>query len=168
MQTNEGVLSKFKEDLKLRNISIDTQNQYLCLARIFLEWSKLEIDELREEDIGEYLNYLADIPKLRASSVNVRNVVIRLLFGTITCDKRFCPKPRVKPIKNGYLKNDKKAFIRYLVELDYAEDNLRNYKWTINCLERFMHEHKKPTYSCAIGEAFLSEFAKTASHTRTV
>lgn len=165
MQTNENILSRFAEDLKLRDYAPKTQKLYLRIAQEFLEWSNQSSKKLKEENIDEYMVYLKNVRGLNSSTVRVRDSVIRLLFGAITGDEKFYPPPRGKFIKNGCLKIDREKFVKYLLEMEYSPKSLENYKWTINCLERFMTERGLKNYSSDIGKSFLIEVAESGYHT---
>jgi site-specific recombinase XerD len=155
MQTTSDILTMYAKNLELRGILEHTQQFYLRVARKFLEWLNRSGEEMKEDDINAYLLHLEKSKNLKSSTLSVRKAVLRLLFGAITGESEFCPPLRFQPIRNGYLKDDKKSFIRYLTDMQYAEKNLDNYKWTLNRLERFMSEQNQPAYSRNIGEKFL-------------
>ena len=166
MQTTTDILTMYAKNLELRGILQHTQQFYLRVAREFLEWLNRSGEEMKEDDINAYLLHLEKSKNLKSSTLTVRKAVLRLLFGSITGKPEFCPSSRVQPLRNGYLKDDKKSFIRYLADMQYAEKNLDNYKWTLNRLERFMQEQKQLNFSHEIGEKFLSEMKK--NHTSSV
>ena len=76
MRTNDQVLSRMAEDLKLRGLAAGTQNDYLMHARIFLEWADRPAESMDEEDIRRYLNYLISEKKLAVSTVNTYNAAL--------------------------------------------------------------------------------------------
>jgi len=164
MQTNDQVLLRFAEDLRLRGLAPITQKHFMWNARVFLEWSNRNTEELGEEDIQNYLTYLTDNRKLRASTVRVRSSAIRLLFGTIFIDGGFSPEPRRKLVKDGCLKESKEGFMRYLHDMGYAKKSQKNYRWVIKCVDQFMHERGYTQYSRTIGEVFLKDAAQSGRY----
>jgi site-specific recombinase XerD len=165
MQTSEHVLSMLAENLKQRGLATITQKQYLRFAREFLEWSGRNLSELDGDDIAHYLTYLANPRRLDASTINVRNVAIRRLFNAVTGAEKFCSEPRRILVKNGCLRDCREAFSRYLLDLGYSKKSLRNYRWTIRCIDQFMVENSLHEYSRSVGERFLDEAAKSGRHT---
>jgi hypothetical protein len=81
MQTNEQVLLRMAEDLKLRGLASGTQHDYLDHARLFLKWANLPAETMTEENIRAYLRYLIEDKKLYASTVNTYNAALRFLFA---------------------------------------------------------------------------------------
>jgi len=168
MMTNEQVLSRYSDDLKQRGLSLDTQKQYLRMSCEFLEWANRKIEELSEEDIKNYLDFLANHIKLKDSTIRVRNTVIRLLLFTITDDQVFFSDSRRKLVKSGCLKEPKIAFMQYLLDMGYTKSSLRDYKWVIGCIDHFIHERGYTRYSRNIGKAFLKDAVKSGRHTTRV
>lgn len=80
MNQIESILSRMKEDMKLRGFADSTQKNYLLYARIFLERAGRPSEELGEADIREHLMYLQTEKKLARGSVNMVNAVLRFLF----------------------------------------------------------------------------------------
>jgi len=165
MQTNEQILTKLAENMKLHGLAPGTSQQYQRFTRAFLAWSKRNAEEINEDDIRNYLTYLKDTLKLSASTVSTRHAAIRLLFGVIKGNGEFNAEPRRKLVKNGCLRESRKAFIQHLVDMGYKEKNLKNYKWIIKCVDQFMHERNHTQYSRTIGKTFLKNAAKSGRHT---
>jgi len=165
MQTNDQVLSKFGDDMRLHGLALGTQRQYLWIARAFLKWSNRNAEEMNEDDIQHYIIYLTDTQKLNASTINTRCLVIRLLLNTVIKGESFSAEPRRILVKNGCLKDARGAFIQYLHDMGYEKKNLKNYKWIIKCVDHFMHERGHTRYTRAIGEDFLRDAAKSGRHT---
>lgn len=165
MQTDRSILLRFVEDLKLRELAPTTQKQFLWMAREYLEWPNRDAKAMNEEEIEKYLNYLTNTKKLGLSTVRVRNTMIHLLFSTMTSDETFCPPPRRKLAKKGCLKPRREAFMRYLEDMGYSRKSLKNYDWTVRCLDQFMHEGGQIQYTHTVGEAFLEESSKSGRHT---
>lgn len=160
MQTNQNLLSRMAEKLKLRGLADITQKQYLRFANAFLEWSNRDAEEHGEEDIQHYLAYLADKLKLSNATIMVRSVAIHQLYG-------FTDSRRVL-VKNGCLRADRESFSKYLLDLGYSQKSLRNYRWTIRCLDQFMAENGLDEYSRSVGEMFLDEAATSGRYTSSV
>jgi site-specific recombinase XerD len=74
-------------------------------------------------------------------------------------------EPGRKLVENGNLKEDREAFIQYLLNMGYSQKSLRNYKWITKCIDQFMYESNQTKYSPSIGEAFLVEAATSGRHT---
>ena len=168
MQTKEQILLKLTDNLKSYGLTVLTQKQYLRIARAFLEWSNRDAWGITERDVEHYLSYLKNVRNLSASTVNGRYAAIRLLLGIITGDRSVYPEPRRKLVKNGCLKDKREAFMQYLLDMGYAKKSLKNYRWTLKCLEQFMLENSLTEYSCAVGKAFMSDVVKSGRHTECI
>jgi site-specific recombinase XerD len=81
MRTNEEIIIRMAEDLRLRGLAAATQRDYLMHANLFLSWAGRSADGMSEEDIRAYLNYLITDKKLSASTVNTYNAALRFLFA---------------------------------------------------------------------------------------
>lgn len=77
-------------------------------------------------------------------------------------------EPRRRLIKNGCLKEKRLLFAKYLLDLGYAQSSLKNYHWTIRCLDQFMFEGELVRYSPSVGNDFLDEAEKSGRHTSSV
>jgi site-specific recombinase XerD len=168
MQTTEKALAKFAKALKKHGHAPITQTHYLRFARMFLEWSNCNNYELTEEKVNYYLKHLADVQKLSPSTINTRKAAIRLLVSTITNGKQLHVRLRRKLVKNGHLKEDRLLFVQHLEEMGYSKESLRNFKWTIRCLDQFMLETGHSKYSSSVGETFLSAATASGRHTESV
>ena len=101
MQTNEQILFRMEEDLKLRGLSPRTRSDYPKNARIFLEWAGRPAESLSEEDIRNYLRCLIEEKKLSAATVNTYNAAIRFLFAvTLNRTLNYRQIPRLKQIRS--------------------------------------------------------------------
>jgi len=109
MRTNEQILSRMAEDLKLRGLATGTQRDYFMHARIFLEWANRHAEAMDEEDIRQFLNYLISDKKLAASTINTYNAALRFLFAvTLNRNLNYRQIPRLKqtlslPVENGII-----------------------------------------------------------------
>ena len=97
MQTNEQILTRMADDLKLRGLASRTQSEYLRYARIFLNWAGKPAETLGEESIREFLKHLIDGKPLCASTINLNNAALRFLFAvTLNRNLNYRQIPRLK------------------------------------------------------------------------
>lgn len=74
-------LKKMVEDMKLRNLSINTINAYLLDVRAFIAYCDMTPIESYDTDIfREYLKYLSSLGNLSISTINRKNASIRFFF----------------------------------------------------------------------------------------
>lgn len=81
--TNEEILQKLEEEIRLRGFSPHTLEEYMIRAKSFMLYTTRPLEELTEQNIREFLIYLLDVKKLSAASVNGYNSALRFLFGAI-------------------------------------------------------------------------------------
>lgn len=79
--TNEEILERLRNDIKLRGHSQNTLEEYVHRVKIFLEYAKSPVEQMTEEDIKDFLLYLKDERKLKNSSINTYNSALRFLYG---------------------------------------------------------------------------------------
>jgi site-specific recombinase XerD len=101
MRTNEAVVARMAEDLRLRGLSAGTQEDYLMHVNLFLSWTGNHPAEgMNEEDIRAYLNYLITEKKLATSTVNTYNAALRFLFAvTLNRNLNYRQIPRLKEVR---------------------------------------------------------------------
>jgi site-specific recombinase XerD len=100
MRTNEQVMKRMAEDLRLRGLAAGTQEDYLMHAGLFLAWAKRPAEEMDEENIRAYLNYLISEKKLAVSTVNTYNAALRFLFAvTLNRNLNYRQIPRLKEVR---------------------------------------------------------------------
>jgi site-specific recombinase XerD len=86
--TNEEVLLKLEEDVRLRGFTSATLDRYLTTAKVFLRhFEGRQIVDLNEHDIRDFLKYLMNDKKLTAATVNNYNGVIRFIYE-VTLEQR--------------------------------------------------------------------------------
>lgn len=86
--TNEEVLLKLEEDVRLRGFTSATLDRYLTTAKVFLRhFEGKQIVDLNEHDIRDFLKYLMNDKKLTAATVNNYNGVIRFIYE-VTLEQR--------------------------------------------------------------------------------
>ena len=85
--TNQEILEKMKEDMKLRNFSDYTYDSYLGKTKDMMRYFGKEIENLTTEELRNILlKYLKDERKLSDRSINYYNSVIRFVYE-VTLDK---------------------------------------------------------------------------------
>ena len=86
--TNEQLIEKMKEDMKMRNFSKNTYDSYLGKAKdIMRYYGKKPLEEVTTDELRKFLlKYLKDERKLSDSSINNYNSVIRFIYE-VTLDK---------------------------------------------------------------------------------
>jgi site-specific recombinase XerD len=100
MKTNEQILLRMAEDLKLRGLAPGTQHDYLMHARLFLEWAGHPAEMMDEENIRAYLKHLIEDKKLCVSTVNTYNAALRFLFAvTMNRTLNYRQIPRLKQVR---------------------------------------------------------------------
>jgi site-specific recombinase XerD len=93
-------MERMAEDLKLRGLAARTQEDYIIHARLFLSWAKRPAEEMDEENIRAYLNYLISEKKLAVSTVNTYNAALRFLFAvTLNRTLNYRQIPRLKEVR---------------------------------------------------------------------
>lgn len=86
MSTQEQVLQRMAEDLRLRGLSPNTVDVYVRCARIFLKFLQRPVEDLGTEDIRRFLSHLVRKKRLSPKTVNVYSASIRFLFA-VTLDR---------------------------------------------------------------------------------
>jgi site-specific recombinase XerD len=100
--TNDEVLAKLEEDIRLRGFTQATVDRYLTTARVFLRhYEGRQIVDLNEHDIRDFLKYLINEKQLIPATVNNYNGVIRFIYE-VTLERRLNLKliPRSKIVRS--------------------------------------------------------------------
>lgn len=85
--TNEQIIKKMKEDMKLRNFSHYTYDAYLGKTKDMMRYFNKPIENLTTEELRHFLlKYLEEERKLADRSINYYNSVIRFIYE-VTLDK---------------------------------------------------------------------------------
>ena len=85
--TNEQILKKMDEDMKMRGFSHWTEESYRNKAKHVMKYFKKPLEEVTIEELREFLlKYLKEEKKLSERSVNYYNSVIRFMYE-VTMDK---------------------------------------------------------------------------------
>ena len=112
---NEELIQKMKEDMKLRNFSKYTYDNYLNKAKHIIEYFKKPMEEVTTEEIRNYLlKYLKEERNQKERSVNYYNTVIRFMYE-VTLDKVLNKKQlpmfrRKRPVIKVLTKEELSAF----------------------------------------------------------
>ncbi|HVI41169.1 MAG TPA: tyrosine-type recombinase/integrase [Anaerovoracaceae bacterium] len=81
--TNEEVIQKVKEEVRLRGLSADTEAEYLKSIRVLLSYyDNRPLCEMAEPEIREFLLYLLEIGR-SSGTVNIYNSAFRFVFGAV-------------------------------------------------------------------------------------
>ena len=100
--TNDEVLAKLEEDVRLRGFSTGTIKGYLIYTKVFMKYfSDRPIVDLNEHDIRDFLKYLLDERKLASGTINVYNGMLRFIYE-VTLERRMNLKliPRLKIVRS--------------------------------------------------------------------
>lgn len=100
--TNDEVLLKLEEDVRLRGFTSATVDRYLTTAKVFLRhYEGKQIVDLNEHDIRDFLKYLMNDKKLIPATVNNYNGVIRFIYE-VTLERRLNLRliPRSKVVRS--------------------------------------------------------------------
>lgn len=84
--TNEELLKKMKDDMKMRNFSHYSFDTYSRKAKEMTEYFKKPMEEVTTDEIREYLMMLKEKRKLANKTVNYYNSIIRFMYE-VTLDK---------------------------------------------------------------------------------
>ena len=85
--TNEQLVQKMEEDMKIRRFSDYTKYSYLHKTKKMIKYFKKPLEEVKIEELRNYLlKYLKEEKKLSERSVNYYNSVIRFIYE-VTLDK---------------------------------------------------------------------------------
>lgn len=85
--TNQEILNKMGQDMKMRGFSHHTYYSYYIKAKDIIRYFKKSMEEVTTEELRKYLlEYLRDERKLSERSVNYYNSVIRFIYE-VTMDK---------------------------------------------------------------------------------
>ena len=80
----KDLFTQFRSELRVRHYSLRTERSYYIWIRRFLTFhDKKSIDEIGEQEIKEYLDYLAQIRKVAASTQNQALNAIIFLYNKV-------------------------------------------------------------------------------------
>ena len=82
--TNDEVIAKTIEEIKLRGLSKATEDEYLGKLRVFIRhYQNRPLQEMSETEIREFLLYLIEEKKVATGTVNIYNSALRFIFGAV-------------------------------------------------------------------------------------
>ena len=86
--TNEQLIKKMKEDMRMRNFSKYTYDSYLGKTKDIMKYfGEKQLEEVTTEELREFLlKYLKEERKLADESINYYNSIIRFIYE-VTLDK---------------------------------------------------------------------------------
>lgn len=86
--TNEQLIKKMKEDMRMRNFAKYTYDSYLGKTKNIMKYfGEKKLEEVTTEELREFLlKYLKEERKLADRSINYYNSVIRFIYE-VTMDK---------------------------------------------------------------------------------
>lgn len=100
MMQNKQYLQRLNVDMKLRGLSINTQESYSLSVRKFLEFTGRPVEDLDEEDVRRYLIQLLRENKVTTSTINTYSAAIRFFFAvTLNRTMNYLQIPRFKAAK---------------------------------------------------------------------
>jgi len=93
-------LQRLKVDMKLRGLSVNTQESYHLSVGKFLEFAGRSVEELDEEDVRRYLIHLLRENKVTTTTINTYSAAIRFFFAvTLNRTMNYLQIPRFKTAK---------------------------------------------------------------------
>jgi len=97
--TNEEIIAKTLEEIKLRGLSKATEDEYLGRLKTFIKYYEdRPLQEMSETDIRAFLLHLIDDRKVTAATVNIYNSALRFVFGAVlerTLNYQMIPRRRI-------------------------------------------------------------------------
>lgn len=100
MVNKDQILTRMREDIRLRGLSQNTLERYTLNAQIFLEYTNRPVEQLVAEDIRNFLSYLINDKKSSPATVNTYSAAIRFLFAvTLNRTLNYLQIPRQKERK---------------------------------------------------------------------
>lgn len=77
---NENYLFKLQEDLRLKNFTNNTCNDYYRFVKRFLDYTGKEAMSITYADIRKFIFHMKDNESKKASTINVYTAAIRFFF----------------------------------------------------------------------------------------
>jgi site-specific recombinase XerD len=82
--TNEEIIAKTEEEIKLRGLAKATEIEYLGRLRQFIKhYNNRPLIEMNETEIRAFLLHLIDEKKVATGTVNTYNSALRFVFGAV-------------------------------------------------------------------------------------
>lgn len=97
--TNEEIIEKTKDKIKLRGLSKATEEEYLGKLRVFIRhYQDRPLEEMSETQIRAFLLYLIEEKKAATGTVNIYNSALRFVYGAVlerTLNYQMIPRRRI-------------------------------------------------------------------------
>lgn len=98
--TNNQVLERVLEDIKLRGLSPHTRDEYMDKIKVFMRYFDKSVTELDEQDIRQFLKFLIEERKCAVGTVNCYNSALRFLYGaTLNRTLNYRQIPRLRQVR---------------------------------------------------------------------
>ena len=82
--TNEEIIARTREEIRLRGLSQATEHEYLGRLKLFIaHFQNRPLIEMSETEIRKFLLYLLEERKVASSTANVYNSALRFIFGAV-------------------------------------------------------------------------------------
>jgi integrase len=98
--TNEEIIAKTKDEIRLRGLSQATEHEYLGRLGFFIKhYQDRPLSEMSETEIRAFLLYMIEERKVAASTVNVYNSALRFIFGAVlerNLNYQMIPRRRIR------------------------------------------------------------------------
>ena len=122
--TNEEIIAKTREEIRLRGLSKATEVEYLGKLNVFIRYYQdRPLQDMSEVEIRAFLLYLIDEKKVATGTVNIYNSALRFIFGAVlerTLNYQMIPRRRIhRELPDVMSKSDITKFFA-------AIDNLRD------------------------------------------
>lgn len=121
--TNNQILERMLDDIRLRGLSDNTKKEYIGKVRYFIKYFDKPVTTLNEEDIRKFLKHLIEDKKFSSGTVNIYNSALRFLYGvTLNTTLNLRQIPRLKEnrkIPEIFTKEEFNDFINSCDNLKY-------------------------------------------------
>lgn len=122
--TNEEIVARTKEEIKLRGLSKSTEDEYLGKLRVFIRYYQdRPLQDMSETEIRAFLLYLIKEKQAASGTVNIYNSALRFVFGAVlerTLNYQMIPRRRIHRELPAIMSKDE------INRLFAAIDNLRD------------------------------------------
>ena len=82
--TNEEITQKAREHIRLRELSIWTEKEYMDKLKVLLRhYDNMPLEEMNEKHLRDFLLYQLEVKMLTSATVNIYNSAFRFIFGAV-------------------------------------------------------------------------------------
>lgn len=121
--TNEEIIKRVKEEVRLRGLSPDTETEYLKSLRVLSRYfPDCPLETLTEADLREFLLHLIEIGR-KSGTVNVYNSAIRFVYGAVlerNLNYQMIPRRRIHRELPQIM--SRKDIVSFLTSIDNLRD----------------------------------------------